>query len=505
MNKRISTIMVLFLLCGLGGAEFKDYITLEWKLDDAKIGITDLYAFDLDGDGSKELIGTSYDGNAYVWNSKGELSWNVYLLCTVYSVYVTDLEDDGQPEILIGSCKPLDILTSEGERIFRYSTTNSVTRIAVDDLDKDGIKEMLFSSSEIRTHTIYLMDKESKILWQKKLGGSYYPSLFMGDIDGDGVSDIVLGGGKYVSAYDPEGNQKWKYRVDGEVTDMDVGDIDGDGAPDIVVAASNAYAVDNKGQEKWKFQTAGRVADIKIDDLDNDGQAEIIVGADQAYILDSGGNLLWNYSVPTEIRVVGSGDLDFDNESEVVIGSDDIHVLDSDGSLQWQYSPYRRVSKILVDDLENDGKPDLIVGSLDTNVYIFKGREIYLGEQKSTRYYKEAQEFFNSGDYEGAKIQIEKAIAVNDKWGVGECKDTDKCGILLQQIEDKIPETTTSTEETTTIEIEETSSIPATTITVESTIPKEDAADNTSLIMMMAVVIILAVVAVFLIKKKGGT
>lgn len=144
----------------------------------------------------------------------------------------------------------------------------------------------------------------------------------VGDLDGDGVPEIVVGDGNLLKAYDNSGLQIWSTAAIPNNSGMPyLVDLDGDGSSEI----SFGYQMFNAdGSERWRSQawfvggTTGQgyaggnpyPGARDVADLDLDGLPEIIAGP-SAY--DKDGNLLWMWRTsrpsadfPHNIR----GDLD---------------------------------------------------------------------------------------------------------------------------------------------------------------------------------------------------
>jgi hypothetical protein len=192
------------------------------------------------------------------------------------------------------------------------------------------------------------------------LNGSHvrYSSVALGDLNGDGVDDIVVGGsdGK-VHAYRGTGAKLWDYDTGNASIESKaaIGDINGDGWNEVVVgvgstftggAPGGVWALDHNGGKLWSYASGDFNGDGTADgvysspalaDVDgNDGgKLEIIYGSWDAHIrvLNHNGTLLWEKFVRDTIwSSPAIGDIDRDGKLEIAIGADS----NSGGGSGWQ-------------------------------------------------------------------------------------------------------------------------------------------------------------------------
>jgi len=173
-------------------------------------------------------------------------------------------------------------------------------------------------------------------------------SVALGDLNRDGVDDIVIGGsdGK-VHAYRGTGAKLWEYdtgnaSIEGKAA---IGDINGDGWNEVVVGVGSTYTPDapggvwaftHDGTPLWSY-TSGDFNDdgvpdgvysspalADVDGNDN-GKLEIIYGGYDAHIrvLNDEGTLLWEKFVRDSVwSSPAIGGIDHDGKLEIAIGVD---------------------------------------------------------------------------------------------------------------------------------------------------------------------------------------
>ncbi len=186
---------------------------------------------------------------------------------------------------------------------------------AVADFDGDGVPEVVASA-----YSIVVLDGNSGALeWRVSSGhdltepgavneGRTWPGIVVADIDNDGDLEIITAhSGGYVSVYESTGYfaPGWPERpVDSEIRSLAVGDVDGDGYREIIVGAArgashdNIYVFDYDGSihTGWPQLHEGCCAygiyndNIAVSDINSDGKKEIIAPSDVHYICAFKGN-----------------------------------------------------------------------------------------------------------------------------------------------------------------------------------------------------------------------
>jgi hypothetical protein len=224
--------------------------------------------------------------------------------------------------------------------------------------------------------------------WPKTTGESVTSSPALGDIDGDGDMEVVVGSyDDHVYAWHHDGStvSGWPKKTGWCVSSSPaLGDIDGDGDIEIVVGSgdNNVYAWHHDGStvSGWPKKTGSRVSSSPaLGDIDGDGDIEIVVGsADyKVYAWHHDGSTVSGWPKKTGWWVHSSpalGDIDGDSDMEVVVGSydDNVYAWHHDGSAVsgWPNKTGGDVySSPALGDIDGDGDMEVVVGSSDHTVY----------------------------------------------------------------------------------------------------------------------------------------
>jgi outer membrane protein assembly factor BamB len=276
-------------------------------------------------------------------------------------------------------------ISHDGEMLWKFRTGGDVKSFSIGDLDGDGRIEVVMGSSD--NHLYCLGGESSKLRWKFETGHHVASSPATGDLDGDGKMEVVVGSvNGYLYCLEGEsGVMRWKFKTDGEVVSSPaIGDLDGDGRMEVVVGSRDDYLYCLEGENgvmRWKFKTDGSVySSPAIGDLDGDGKIEVTVGSYDDYLYcmkEEGGEVKWRFKTDGGISSSpGIGDLDGDGRMEVVVGSRDdyLYCLEGEnGVMRWKFKTDGSVySSPAIGDLDGDGRTEVVVASFDGWLYLLK-------------------------------------------------------------------------------------------------------------------------------------
>ncbi len=265
------------------------------EIDGSSDGVELAAAYSVSSDAYSELLSPA----GSLWNQ--QLADN-----SDTRISLTDLEGDGQLELLVGA-QILDASSGAVLATLEDMPLGMTSPSYAADLDLDGYREIIAARAGPNQETeVALFDHQGYRLNTCRLAASAmadwnYFTFAIGDLDGDAGGEFITGGFGWLVACDSDGTLIAEVDVGtGQVAQIGLAQLDGDPLPEVIVADGNQLQVlDTDLTPLWSTTACGSWHPFAVADLDGDGLHEILINCGwELVVLDQAGALLASVAAP---------------------------------------------------------------------------------------------------------------------------------------------------------------------------------------------------------------
>ena len=328
----------------------------EHTIDGSYDGAYSVYATDIDGDGDMDILGASdWDNEITWWENNGTQSFTKHTIDGAYSwatdVYAADMDGDGDIDVLGAAFLAHDITwwENDGSQSFTKHTIdgnfNGARSVYATDMDGDGDIDVLGAAYHDDDITWWENDG-SQNFTKHTIAGNFDGSIsvYATDMDGDGDIDVLgaANDANDIAWWENDGAQGFtKYTIDGSFNSaisVYATDMDGDGDIDILGAAYTANDI-----VWWENNGVDSIGDKKFTNK------HTIIG-----------NYTWVTDVYAE-DMDGDGDIDVLGTSR---WDNNITWWENDGSQSFTKHTidgnYNGAKSVYAEDMDGDGDIDVL-------------------------------------------------------------------------------------------------------------------------------------------------
>jgi hypothetical protein len=291
------------------------------------------------------------------------------------SMKIIDLTADGQNDLFVQGSSFADLYDGAGNVIGTYSL--GFGKSTMGDVDGDGVDDIVLYQPFTPMVQAVIKGQSSTIAETVSMAGSPARVAIMKFASG---TEIVLGNDNgAMMALDIQGSPLWNQAVGNEeirgLDDARVG-----GALYLAAAShSGSFGVyDSNGAALWSASTE-QLRRMRAYDLNGDGNSEILTGGEYGEFAiwnAANGQKTFAKNLGQPISEIRPAEINSDPTArEIIVGGKDggVWAFDINGKELWSGSVSDKVTEILGADLTDDGKDEVIIGDDSGGVHIFSG------------------------------------------------------------------------------------------------------------------------------------
>ncbi|NOX65933.1 MAG: PQQ-like beta-propeller repeat protein, partial [Chlorobi bacterium] len=325
-----------------------------------------------------------FQSSAYAQKLKLDKEWTSNLKSFLESApTVADINNDGRDEILVAGQEEMIALDKNGDVIWRWRTRRRyMTYPTV--LKREKKSALIYAADNSGQMTC--LNGEGKVVWQKDLNaGSEWSASVVADVDGNGTFEVIqtdLSGTVWIfDALSGEVIKQTKL-TEGKPVSPAVGDLDGDGKSEIAIATNDGSVIvlSSDLEKLWSYKIGGGSdtwsTSAPVMFAATNGKAYIIAASStgDVFCLDKNGKPVWRYPTKAPIAsTVSVGDYDQNGVADIFLITQTgvIYRFDENGSKLWNIDMQgRSLAPGAILDINNDNKLEYVFSTQRGNLFV---------------------------------------------------------------------------------------------------------------------------------------
>jgi outer membrane protein assembly factor BamB len=325
--------------------------------------VADSYSAGAHGDHLLCLSGSGAESTKCIWSARpvggDSISGGIDDQCLVSTA---DLNSNGTQDIFFGSAwnsqSVFGIEVSNGQTIWSYNTFVNPPHgyiysvASLGDINGDGVPEVIAGAGSDANAGYCINGRNGSLIWRAAAGDAVYSVCSIDDVNDDGIADAVIGTG-------------------------DNSDL---------IYCLSSIAPDSL-RVIWRYNSGGSVLSLtRINDINHDRHNDIIAGisfgvnevvALSGYSADNA-SMIWRTPIGAPVmKVVTCPDLNHDGSEDVLVASwtnSALALSGADGSELWRNDMGGDVYSVAsTSDITGDSIPEVLAGGLNGEVALIDG------------------------------------------------------------------------------------------------------------------------------------
>lgn len=347
---------------------------------------------DIDNDGENEIISSDKGGFIHIFEMDGS-EWDNQIY-----PYETGDQNWGSPSIgnLVNNENKDVVLSSKNGQIYHISSSEDINissifnsggfitaTPALGDIDGDGLDEIIFGQYG-GSQRLYAINYDGSYVdgFPYDLDEKVQRGVALSDFNGNNKVDIVVGtDDEFIHMIYDDGSLGWSYETGGDIR-VAPSILELESGEKIILAGSkddNFYGLNSDGTVKFIVETDDDISsEASILELDGFGPIIFFASGSEIFAIDSDGNNYGNWPLQIDAEVVSSivfANVGMSSNPYLMFGDDSgkAHLYNIDGTSYQNFPinfdfPFKGSPTLVDTDL--DGDLELIIGSTQNLVSI---------------------------------------------------------------------------------------------------------------------------------------